>query len=185
MTPIELLTTRRSVKKLGLPAPSAAHIENMLQAATQVPDHGQLTPWRFVVITGQAAQTRLEQTLLQAAQTTGMGEEGETRARQISHMAPLIVGVIAAPCLQANRPKPEWEQHLSAGCAAYAIQLAAKAQGFDSIWITGPWVSSSPLRKAFGCAAGDKIIALLAIGTAAQPQSEPKNTDLSAFTQRW
>ena len=31
MTPIELLTTRRSVKKLGLPAPSAAHIENMLQ----------------------------------------------------------------------------------------------------------------------------------------------------------
>jgi len=55
MTPIELLTTRRSVKKLGLPAPSAAHIENMLQAATQVPDHGQLTPWRFVVMAGGAA----------------------------------------------------------------------------------------------------------------------------------
>ena len=81
MTPIELLTTRRSVKKLGLPAPSAAHIENMLQAATQVPDHGQLTPWRFVVMAGEAAQARLERALLQAAQTLGLGEEDEADRR--------------------------------------------------------------------------------------------------------
>lgn len=185
MTPIELLTTRRSVKKLGLPAPSAAHIENMLQAATQVPDHGQLTPWRFVVMAGEAAQARLERALLQAAQTLGLGEEGEAKARQISHMAPLMIGVVAAPRLESSRPKPEWEQHLSAACAAYAIQLAAKAQGFDNAWITGPWVGSSPLRQAFGCAATDKIIALLAIGTAADPLAGPKNTDLSRFMQHW
>lgn len=102
MTPIELLTTRRSVKKLGLPAPSAAHIENMLQAATQVPDHGQLTPWRFVVMAGEAAQARLERALLQAAQTLGLGEEGEAKARQISHMAPLMIGVVAAPRLESS-----------------------------------------------------------------------------------
>ena len=100
-------------------------------------------------------------------------------------MAPLMIGVVAAPRLESSRPKPEWEQHLSAACAAYAIQLAAKAQGFDNAWITGPWVGSSPLRQAFGCAATDKIIALLAIGTAADPLAGPKNTDLTRFVQHW
>ena len=185
MTPIELLTTRRSTRKLGLPAPAAAQIETMLQAATQVPDHGQLTPWRFVLIEGERAQDKLEQTLLQAAQTLGLGEEGETKARLVSRMAPLMVGVVAAPRTDGSRPKPQWEQHASAFCAAYAIQLAAKAQGFDNVWITGPWVDSSPLRQAFGCGANDKIIALLAIGTANDALAEPKNTDLARFVQRW
>ena len=46
-------------------------------------------------------------------------------------------------------------------------------------------VGSSPLRQAFGCAATDKIIALLAIGTAADPLAGPKNTDLTRFVQYW
>ena len=43
-------------------------------------------------------------------------------------------------------------------CAAYALQLAASAQGFDNVWITGMWVNSPLLREAFECADKDKII---------------------------
>ena len=92
-----------------------------------------------------------------------------------------LVAVIASP----KSGKPEWEQELSAGCSAYAIQLAAKAQGFDSVWLTGMWVHSSLLKQAFACGEKEKIIGLVLLGTAECEPSAAKNTDVSAFTQFW
>ena len=54
---------------------------------------------------------------------------------------------------------------LSAGCATYGIQLAAQAQGFDNVWISGKWINSTALREAFGCREQDRVIALVMIGT--------------------
>ena len=53
---LSLLTTRRSVKPIELngPAPSAAEIDTILTIASRVPDHGKLTPWRFIVFEGDA-----------------------------------------------------------------------------------------------------------------------------------
>ena len=53
---LELLKTRRSIKPIELvgPAPSAAEIETLLTVASRVPDHGKLTPWRFIVFEGDA-----------------------------------------------------------------------------------------------------------------------------------
>ena len=53
---LKLLTTRRSFKavELGEPGPSAAEIDTLLTVASRVPDHGKLTPWRFIVFEGQA-----------------------------------------------------------------------------------------------------------------------------------
>src|ERR1700684_2798224 len=53
---IDLLKTRRSFKpvELGGPAPSAAEIDTLLTIASRVPDHGKLTPWRFIVFEGEA-----------------------------------------------------------------------------------------------------------------------------------
>ena len=57
MDTLELLTTRRSTKSLTAPAPDELQLETMLQAASQVPDHGNLTPWRFIVINSEAGKT--------------------------------------------------------------------------------------------------------------------------------
>src|SRR5499433_209331 len=53
---LELLRTRRSLKPVELvaPGPTAAEIETLLTVASRVPDHGKLTPWRFIVFEGQA-----------------------------------------------------------------------------------------------------------------------------------
>ena len=53
---LKLLTTRRSFKaaELGEPGPSAAEIDTLLTIASRVPDHGKLTPWRFIVFEGEA-----------------------------------------------------------------------------------------------------------------------------------
>lgn len=74
---------------------------------------------------------------------------------------------------------------MSAACAAYAIQLAAKAQGFDNVWITGLWTNAPVLQCEFECTEKEKIIGLIMIGTAENASDEPKNWDVSEFVTNW
>ena len=96
------------------------------------------------------------------------------KAERVGNMAPMIIGVTFTPNREVAKPKPEWEQMLTAGCAAYALQLAASAQGFDNVWITGMWVNSPLLREAFECADKDKIIGLMMIGSPTEEGGDPK-----------
>ena len=52
MPPMDYLLTRRSVSVQALvpPAPDEAQLEQILTAATRVPDHGKLCPWRILVL---------------------------------------------------------------------------------------------------------------------------------------
>jgi len=53
---LELLKIRRSVKprEMSGPGPSPAELETILTVGARVPDHGKLTPWRFIVFEGDA-----------------------------------------------------------------------------------------------------------------------------------
>ena len=53
---IDLLLARRSVSAnaLGEPGPAPAEVELMLKAASRVPDHKKLVPWRFLLFQGEA-----------------------------------------------------------------------------------------------------------------------------------
>lgn len=181
MDTLALLTTRRSTKSLTAPAPDELQLDSILQAATQVPDHGDLTPWQFTVIQSEEGMNRFRQLLRDTVTTLNFGEDSMKKAERVGNMAPMVIAVTA----KHKMGKPEWEQHLSAGCAAYAIQLAAKAQGFDSVWITGLWVNSPLLREALACAEKDKIIGLIMLGTAVCSPDAPKNTDIAPFVQYW
>lgn len=185
MDALALLTTRRSSKKLTAPGPSRAQIETMLQAATQVPDHGNMRPVKFTVIESEEGLNRFRELLKQTVIELNFGEESLQKAERVGKMAPLVVGVTFSPNREVPKPKPEWEQMLSAACSAYAFQLAAKAQGFDNVWITGLWTNSPLLREAFGCAEKDKIIALLMVGTGEENSDGAKNTDLSESVTYW
>src|SRR5262249_62203044 len=48
---LELLKTRKSISAsfLGPPPPSEAELAEIFAIASRVPDHGKLTPWRFIV----------------------------------------------------------------------------------------------------------------------------------------
>jgi nitroreductase len=60
---LDLLKTRRSIKPIELngPGPSPSEIETLLTVASRVPDHGKLTPWRFIVFEGDARLAAGEQ----------------------------------------------------------------------------------------------------------------------------
>jgi hypothetical protein len=51
----ELIRTRQTVlpKRLLSPGPNPDQLRNILEAAAATPDHGKLTPWRFVIAPGR------------------------------------------------------------------------------------------------------------------------------------
>lgn len=182
MDAIELLTTRRSVRKLGLPVPSAEQLEIIYQAGTQVPDHANLKPYRFIQISGELPKKRFHEALLKGA---GDNLELVEKSKIFINLAPMIIAVIYTPRAEAPVKIPDWEKELTAGCSAYAIQLASKALGFDNIWLSGAWVKMDAVREALHLQNEEKIVALIMLGTAEKSLDAPKNTDLSALVEVW
>ncbi|MGY4677043.1 NAD(P)H nitroreductase [Pasteurella sp. P03HT] len=180
MDALQLLTTRRSEKKLTSPAPNKEQLQLIFQAALNVPDHGRLHPYRFVVIEGEAF-ARFETLLKQTVHEFALGEEKLKKAENLAQRAPMVIAVISS-INDSNAKIPGWEQMLTAGCAAYAIQLATNAQGFANVWITGKWVNGTALRTAFHCQNSEKVIALLMLGTAAEKtEREKKSPEIASF----
>ena len=175
MEALDLLQLRRSSKKFGEMAPNPQQLEEILQAGLRAPDHGRLKPYRFIVIEQQAREKYAEY-LTQAAIEFEMGEEGLAKATKLATQAPMIIGVVAKITKEIAKV-PAWEQMISAGCAAYAIELAANAQGFETCWISNKWVNGSALRQAFGCEEWDKVIGLIMLGS---PQDK---TDITLASQ--
>lgn len=181
MQVLDLLHHRRSNKQFGDIAPNPAQLANIFKAALRAPDHGKMKPYHFVVI--EKAQMPKFQTLLESAAIEfAMDEKNTAKAQKLANQAPMVIGVVAKIDHESNKV-PAWEQIVTAGCATYAMQLAANAQGFETVWISKKWVEGSALRQAFGCETGDKVIGLLMIGSPKDPECgvaktpNPENTD--------
>lgn len=173
MNALELLLNRHSEKKLTTPAPQGEQLQTILQAGLQAPDHGRLTPYRFVVIE-KTGLKKLEHCFKEAVIEFNLGEERLKKAENLPKKAPMFIAVIAKLNPEIKKV-PTWEQLLSAGCATYSIQLAANALGFANIWITGAWVDGKALRHSLNCNEQEKIIALLMLGTAENQEKERSN----------
>src|SRR4029077_5124548 len=123
---LKLLTTRRSFKAVELagPGPSAAEIDALPTIASRVPDHGKLTPWRFIVFEGEARRGAgaAIAAAFRAKYPDAKPEHVEAEGARLLR-APLVIAVVsrAAPHVKI----PEWEQVLSAGAAAMNLVLAA------------------------------------------------------------
>ena len=173
---LELLKTRRSIKpiELGGPAPSAAEIETLLTVASRVPDHGKLTPWRFIIFEGDARLAAGEAIVraFRAKYPQAKPEQAEAERQRLAR-APLVIAVVsrAGPHVKI----PEWEQVLSAGAAAMNLVTAAHALGCAANWITEWYASDRRVLDALGLAPNEKIAGFIHIGRAAKsPEDRPR-----------
>ena len=172
-TAATLLATRRSAKPalLGEPGPTPAELDAMLASAARVPDHGELAPWRFVII-GRDEREPFAQCLTDAlaAERPDAPETDRAKLRALAHAAPVLVALLSAPV--HGHKIPVWEQELSAGAAAFALLAAAHARGFAGSWVTG-WAAYSPaVHAALGGEAGGRIAGFIHIGTPTAPLEE-------------
>jgi nitroreductase len=174
--PITLLQTRRSLKPVELvgPGPSPADLHTLLTIASRVPDHGKLTPWRFIVFEGES-QLKAGEAIVAAfvaKYPDSKPEQIEFERRRLAR-APLVVAVVsrAAPHVKI----PEWEQVLSSGAAAMSLVIAAHALGFGATWITEWYAYDRSVLDALGLAPHEKIAGFVHVGRPTQaPEDRPR-----------
>ena len=177
---LQLLKTRRSVKPMELkpPGPSAAELETLLTVASRVPDHGKLTPWRFLVFADNHRE-RAGDVIAAAFRARHPEATPEQIAFERNRLAraPLVVAVVsrAGPHVKI----PEWEQVLSAGAAAMSLVLSAHALGYAANWITEWYAYDREVLAALGLAENERIAGFVHIGTPARPPEDRPRPALS------
>ena len=176
---LAFLKSRRSrpAKLFSHPVPDRDQLTEILTAATRVPDHGKLEPWRLVVLQG-AAFARLADLAETRALELGGDSEKVTKGRGQYDLGKLAVVVIASP---KPSPKiPAVEQLLSAGALCLGIVNAAEAAGWGANWLTGwPAHDAEFAARAFGCQGDETVAGIVHIGTPADDGPDRARPDLS------
>jgi nitroreductase len=187
---LDLLRTRRSPKLRDFldsgdgPGPSDAQLETMLTIAARVPDHGRLTPWRFVVIAGEGRE-RLGAFIGRCfeADHPDALEDQKTMARRRLCFAPVVVAVVSCP---VEHPKvPVWEQELSAGAACMNLIHGAHAMGYAAVWLTEWYAFDARVLAELGCEAGQRLAGFVHIGRADGVREDRERPGLSDVVRRY
>jgi nitroreductase len=178
---LAFLATRRSTSAVTLaePGPGADELDILFRLATRVPDHGKLTPWRFIVLEG-VDKARFAGKLEALALSRGDQKAAAKLAKL--KIPPLAVAVISSPKPDAM---PEWEQILSAGAASATLLYAAQAMGYGANWITD-WYAYDPQANAIlGLEATEKVVGFVLIGTPREPPLERERPEVAPLVSRW
>ena len=189
MDALDAIWARRSIGRLADPAPSSQQLRVVLEAAAAAPDHGELRPWRFVVLEGPA-KDRFGEVLAEAMQTrcrargTSPTEGQLAKERTKLGRAPLVVVVAAV-----RRPSDTvpWAEQLAAGAAAAENALiAATALGYGSMWRTGDVAYDEHVKSALGLHAADAVVGFLYLGTTSPASAKPpRRPDLAGLVEHW
>jgi nitroreductase len=172
------------VHELQEPGPNEEELRTMLAAASRVPDHGRLEPWRFILYR-RKARDRVGELLADLAERReGPLSEGRRR-QELSRFnrAPLVVGVVSVP---KESPKiPQWEMFLSGAAAAMNLVHAAHALGFKANWISN-WYSDVPEGRAIlGLQPHERVVGFVHIGSHDGPVADRTRPDADAIASDW
>ena len=182
---LSLLKTRRSGKPRDLvaPGPTEDELTQILTIAVRSPDHGKLSPWRFVIVGREQRQALAE--LLNRALPESDPEATaahHAKAQEFAHQAPVMIVLISSPIREHKIPV--WEQELSCGAVGMNLLQAATALGYVGGWITGWQAYSERVRRAF-CGDGERIAGFIFLGTPQLPLEERPRPELSTLVRDW
>jgi nitroreductase len=182
---LDLLLSRRSgsAKAMKGPGPNAEQLHIILAAGVRVPDHGKLTPWRFILFEGEA-RARMGGVLAEiVAGAPDVSPERIALERGRFMRAPVVVGVVSRA--REQLPIPLWEQELSAGAVCMNIVIAAHAMGFVANWVT-EWCAYHPkVLEKIGLRPTERIAGFIYIGQPADALEDRPRPKVESLTTRF
>jgi nitroreductase len=186
-----LIHSRQNIspRRLSDPGPSSSQLEFILGAAAAAPDHGQLTPWRFVVVPS-AQRSRLANAfgLALLDRDPQATHDQLENAREKAYRAPFLMLAIA--CLKDQKPLEnatggseinDAERLVSLGCAIQNILLCAHANGFGTGVTSGQAMASPPLRALFSLQKNEQAVCCINIGTVTKIKPPRLRPDMATF----
>lgn len=183
---IDFLLTRRSIvaRMMEGPGPDDADLRKILESGMRVPDHGRLTPWRFIVIRGDARE-KMGDIIAEAykAKNPDAIEEQIEIERERLTRAPVVVAV--ASKVVKEHKIPEWEQMLSSGAACQTMLIAALSMGYAAQWITEWYAYDPTVKAALGLDEDDRIAGYIYLGTETGEATERKRPEYDDIVSEW
>ena len=172
-------------KHLGEPGPSRAVLERLFHAAAAAPDHGQLRPWRFVVV-GPGARAALGEVFAQAlrCRDPSASEAQCEEARGKALRAPCLI-VAIADLGQPDPDVPDAERLLSLGCAIQNLLLSAQALGYASGLTSGRAMDSAPMRQWLELREAEQAVCFINLGTPLRRRATRSNRPQPDDFVRW
>ena len=190
-----LIHTRQHVapRRLVAPGPSDLQLQDILRAAAAAPDHGQLLPWRFVVVPADKRELLAEVFALALQdRDPDASPEQIDNARDKADRAPFLMLAITRlvgsnPKRDVKRVEPgelvvtDAERQVSLGCAIQNMLLTAHAMGFGSGLTSGQAITSPRLRGLFNLLEYEIAVCSINIGTVTKSKPTRLRPDVSAF----
>ncbi|MGH9153036.1 MAG: nitroreductase family protein [Acidimicrobiales bacterium] len=186
---LDAIVARRSTGRLTEPAPGGDDLIRILEAAAAAPDHGELRPFRFVVLEGEAkdafGQVLADAYLHRCAAVGAEPTEGQlAKERTKLGRAPLVLVVCAVH--RHSEAIPWVEQFAAAAAAAQNALLAATSLGYGSMWRTGDVAYDARVKAALGLGEHDAVVGFLYLGTPHDGDDKPpRRPDLAGLVERW
>lgn len=178
-----LITSRQNIspKRLVEPGPNAGQIAQLFSAAAAAPDHGLLTPWRFVTVPAHRRADLAEVFALALIdRDPGATLDQIESAREKAYRAPFLM--LAVACLgQCESDIPVLERMVSVGCAIQNILLTAHSMKLGSGLTSGQAMSSIRMRELFQLRPGEEAVCFINIGTASKRKTPRHHPDASDF----
>src|ERR1700690_2317204 len=180
MDTLQAIQTRHSIGKVKTDAGPRDVIEKLLNAAVQAPNHYEVRPWRFVVLTGNG-RNQLGEVMAQSfkARFPQLADEALNKERAKPLRAPVLIAV------GVDKPTESKVLEIENICATAAacenILLAAHALGLAAQWRTGDAARDPAVKKFLGFAEDQHVLSFLYIG---YPDVVPDSAPRPGFEDR-
>jgi nitroreductase len=154
-------------KRLVEPGPTGQELDAIFEAASAAPDHGELVPWRFIVVPS-AAREQLAQVFAEALveRDPAAAAAQIERAREKAFRAPALALAVVRSGGPDEIPMPE--RLVSLGCALQNMLLLATALGYGSALTSGKALHAPGLRALFALGGDEQAVCFVSFGTAAR-----------------
>jgi nitroreductase len=176
----EAIYNRQSIGKVKTDPIPQELIEKLLAAGAQAPNHRDVRPWRFIVISGEGRK-QLGDAFAESlkAQKPDIEEAALNAERAKFFRSPVIIAVGVDKPSASN--VVEIENVCAAAAASQNIVLAAHALGLGAQWRTGGAVTDANVKAFLGLQADQHLIALIYVG---YPMAEPAPKTRPTFEDR-
>lgn len=192
---LELLRTRRSVRRFRPQVVPRVDLDRLVEAARWAPSNHNRQPWKFVFLESPAAIAALAEAVRQqlGAKIAALPPVAGRYAEDFLHHALVFAGApvvmialhkrpvaLSAPLL-AGLVHPELVsgEPLSVAMAVQSLLLAAHALGLGTCVLTAPLLAGDALRVTMSVPEGYEVTCLVALGYPDEAPSAPRRKELA------
>ena len=171
----EVIRARRSVRQFTTRPINREEIEQLLDAATQAPNHRLTQPWRFYVLGPEAR--RAYGAVLGARKAKKVEDPAAAQAviDKVVASAGALPAQIAVTMTLSENPEVREEDYAATMMAVQNLLLTARAVGLATHLRSGAAMEDPRARAALGIPDGERIVVMIDLGEPAEiPEAKPR-----------